>query len=1095
MKKLETLFHEALAQPVDSRVAWVIDQCDDEPALRDELLALLKSDDTPDPIRVVERELAGMLRELPGPGAAVDHYVIKRRIADGGMGTVFEATDTRLGRPAALKFLHPHRALDERAAGRFLDEARAISRLNHPNVCTIYSIAEHQRGQQYIAMEYCDGQSLADAIARNALTHATIADILRQLATTLAALHGAGIVHRDLKPGNIMLGDDLRIKLLDFGLAADAASVDSGEAMGTIAYMAPEQFRSDAVDHRIDLWAFGVICHVLVTGAPPFQAESIAEVMHLIVNARNPGQGLPRALARLINACLQPELAKRVPDAGELVALVDDVGASYAGPEGDEKPLYRLADDPVATTTSQLARRSMTAVAVKLTFDPDVDIEDRSAIRDDMQQLFAAVCQRFDARIERGAGTATFGYPVTDELTVPLAVRCALAVAEAVDRRQTDDRGPAHRFTCGVGVHTGMTVVRRETGEVDPFGDLTDDARHLAGLAGGTVLASAATADVVRDQFSFGERQPSGAVPVLFELHPADRFDNEAGLSPFIGRTHELGILNDAWLDALEGHGRVVAVTAEPGLGKSRLVHELKGTIRKQHDAWFVDCICSPFESDTALFPVSNYLARDVLGLDAAMTPEERRRRVRGLAAEYNLPDDDLPVLYRLFGVDDPDGTSAPGGEQLRARTRACLLELLRKRSLAQPVLAVFEDLHWADPTTNEFIEYLLTQPQLPNVMIVLTFRPRYQADWLQQTHVTQLVLNALNLRDSQTLARHLTGDELSEDQYRQLMDHADGNPLYIEELARSPMGDSIPATLHDSLIARLEAQGDSARLTAQIASVIGREFSLRLITAISAQPAAVTERLLTQLVRADIVHIDRDHSANAPDRRYRFKHALVRDAAYATLLVADREHYHRAIARVLAREPLADPGVLARHLIAGRQFADATVASLTAARRAQAEFALQETVTHCQNALDSLTRCPPEAADPRLKLDAYQMLGPALMATKGYADPMVDQTCRRALELADQLGDAASAFPMSFGLWTYHCVSAHHDLALALADTLVSMADQSGSSDFRVEAHMVRGISHFFRGEWPTTTWAWRSNITTRWRMQTTRRSSGRTH
>ena len=338
--KIGLLFDEALSMPPEKRLAFLDDVCRDNDALRDELASLLAAydeataylGDLAEALRMPLPVTVSDEREGPDPlaGTHVAHYVIHERLGRGGMGVVYRAEDTRLQRTVALKFLPPLWTEDERAMARFRQEAKAASALDHPNICTIYEINETARGRLFIAMACYEGETLKAKIARGPLPLETALDYARQIASGLAKAHASGIVHRDVKPANVIITEDGRAKILDFGLAKmpDINLTRPGVTMGTPAYMSPEQMRGAPVDHRSDIWSFGALVYEMIAGSPPFRSDYQAALEYRVVNEDPPVLSdlcpdLPPGLAHIVGLCLEKDPEHRYPSMTDLLADLD----------------------------------------------------------------------------------------------------------------------------------------------------------------------------------------------------------------------------------------------------------------------------------------------------------------------------------------------------------------------------------------------------------------------------------------------------------------------------------------------------------------------------------------------------------------------------------------------------------------------------------------------------------------------------------------------------------------------------------------------------------------------------------------------------
>lgn len=1086
MPDLESIFHHALALDESERSAYLEQACGDDAALKAEIEALLAADRQAATFMAgLENQLHTVLKHHQETGTRIGRYRIDRKIAAGGMGSVYQAWDSKLNRDVALKFLHPHCALAPNAKRRFVREAQAISALNHPNICTVYDVSETESGEQYIVMELCAGKRLDELIAATALDYEAIFSTCLQLCDALEVAHANNILHRDLKPQNVIVGDDGTVKLLDFGIAKDVGTTASAtsQALGTVAYMSPEQFKAASQDQRTDIWALGVLLFELLTGTTPFRGNSQAEIMRAIFSQQRPGlrslgSELPESFERFFDRCLRHDVATRIADMKQLNTELSELRAQLAALHAlQNKPEMRAAGSEHSTLgrSSRNERRQITILHFRTLLPGETDPEDQILITDRVKEIFQKIIRRFGAYQFTATSVdsvAYFGYPSAEEQSVIQAVRCALALKEACLRRQ--DAHSETVFSVQIAVHTGLMITRHQ--DISPEQALVGDAPSVAqelnyNSSGNQVLISPATEELVRGFFALNEiKTNSGtAFEVLSESTAKSNFDVavESGLSPFSGRVHELGMLAEAWEQTLDGEPRALAISGEPGIGKSRLVYELKEIIAANPDAWLVECQCSPYETNTSLFPFLNYFQSEVLRFDSQISPAEKNSRIEGLLTEYDFHDEDISVLRDFFaGEIDSASPELIAPEQRQRKIFAGLRRLLSQRAAQQPVLMILEDLHWADPSTNLMIELMLETGIPAGVMLVVTFRSGSKPRWLGAELVTRLALQRLNKKDTEQLIVSLADEVGTNAVLREnLIEKADGNPLFIESLTRTVLDigpgsiEKIPSSLHASLAARLDHLGD-AKIVAQHAAVIGREFNLELLQTCLGSDPEVVKNLVQQLVDHQLLA-----APGAGNHSYRFRHALICDAAYDSLLKSDKSKIHGLIADTLGGDPQESPSKLANHYDLAGRHAEAATRWLQAAQLSHQAGAALEAISLCElglRATDKVSGDTPLLA----AIDLALTRGAATIAARGYTHQTVEISYAQALALANRIDSNDKRFAALFGTSTIDIVCGKYQPALGIADQLVTIGKREASDEFLVEAFMVKGLAEFFSGE-----------------------------
>jgi class 3 adenylate cyclase/tetratricopeptide (TPR) repeat protein len=707
------------------------------------------------------------------------------------------------------------------------------------------------------------------------------------------------------------------------------------------------------------------------------------------------------------------------------------------------------------------------------------------------QRSAAEVVARLEGHVAQYLGDGVlvyFGWPRAHDDDAERAVRAGLGLVDAV-AGVNPARLAGAQLAVRVGIHTGLVVVDQREGETLALGDPPNIAARVQALAdANTVLISAATHRLVTGLFVVEDRgtqalkgagEPLQLYRVVQGSGVRGRLHAAAarGLTPFVGREDERRLLRTRWELACEGDGQVVLVTGEAGIGKSRLVQQFKEDLGSTPHTW-IECGASPYLHNTPFHPIVDLLQQGLaLGVEiAANDPLERIER--GLATAGLKPAEAIPLVAPLIGLPLPERYPrlllAP--DQQRRKLMATLVAWVCGFARLQPLVIVFEDLHHIDPSTLEVLELLVDQGATEQMLVLFTARPEFRPSWPMRSHHAQVTLTRMSRRQVRELVACVAARvALAEDMVETVVARTDGVPLFVEEFVRlllegegASLLREIPVTLQDSLMARLDRLG-SAKEVAQVAAVVGAEFSYALLEAVVGLPEPELQAALVRLVDAELVY----PRGLTPEATYLFKHTLLQDAAYASLLKSRRRDLHRAIARTLV-EKFPDlvetqPQVLAHHHGEGGDVEPAVAAWQQAGERATARFALVEAGEHYTKALTLLRSLPETPARIRRELALLVPVALAQRATKGWASPEAVETLARARRLSEQLGDTPQLLVVLQGLWTSALTSGELSAAQDLADQLLEVGERDGTPAMLVWPHVAQGLTRFLRGD-PTT-------------------------
>ncbi|HSQ66951.1 MAG TPA: protein kinase [Polyangiaceae bacterium] len=857
-----------------------------------------------------------------------DRFVVDGDARAGGMGSVYRARDTKTGAIVALKVLRPRH--DEHDADRFAREAQALAEMDHPAI--VRYVAHGAAGEEhFLAMEWLEGEDLAARVKRAPLTLKESLRLGRRVAIALGHAHAHGVIHRDVKPANVYLvgGSVDDAKLIDFGIArldTGTPLTRAGMMVGTPGYIAPEQARGDAeLGPRADLFGLGCVLYRCLTGRVAFPGETAVAVLAKILFDEVPpvsesAPDVPAALDALVSRLLAKAPEHRPASALEVASALEHLEASI-----EDAPGRATIPAPASLTT--LERRLVSVVLVAGPGDDEdskrtatldtIPLRDLAPTADPVRAAVSA----FGARAERLAdGTLVLTLAGQGSATdrAAHAARCALAV------RALLPSGPMSLAT-GHGL-AGARV---------PLGDAIDRATQMLAAEQGRegVPIDDVTAGLLDARFEVGG--DAASILLLAERSSADSARRLLGKeSPFVGREREIGTLVGLFQECVsEPAARAALVTAPAGMGKSRLRYELLRRIAQEHPAAQIWIARGDAMTSGSPFGLISQVVRRAAGVVDGEPNSLAIRKLRARVAR-RVPDERAErvaeFLGEIAGVPFPDEDRV----QLRAARRDPQLlgdqarraweELIEAESEDEPLVLVLEDLHWGDLPSVRLVDVALARSHDRPLFVLALARPEvkeaFPGLWSERV-VLALPLGELTRKASEKLVLAMLGDSLDPTTITRLVAQAAGNALYLEELIRAVAEgkhDTLPATVLAMVQARVERLEDEARRVLRAASVFGERFWSGGVRALLG--GLSSEQLgewLALLERREVVTC-RPASSIGGEVEYTFRHALVRDAAYASLTAADRELGHRLAGEWLERGGLGDASVLAGHFEVG---------------------------------------------------------------------------------------------------------------------------------------------------------------------------------
>ncbi|MDC3962613.1 TOMM system kinase/cyclase fusion protein [Polyangium jinanense] len=1066
--------------------------------------------------------------------ALVGRYELLETLGEGAFSTVYKARQWTTNQAVAVKVLRiaedPRGPLHGKRIARFQREVRICAQMHHPNIVHLLDSGQPEPGLVYSVFEFVPGKDLAKVLAEEgSLNPLEAQHFMLQVLDALACAHASGVVHRDLKPANLIVtttGARRNVLVADFGVGAlvEEARGDAGritmtnESLGTPAYAAPEQLRGLPLTRRSDLYAWGLVFLECLTGKRAVEGATVAEVMAAQLSSEPipiPARIADHPLGRMLRRVTEKEPAARGVTAEKLLRELEALDLSDLAPsDWTARPSPKSTDEARALGSDspegsgerrvrliEGERRQITAVCCAFTAGSvkpgAVELEELDEILRVQQDACVQIARARGGYVAGALGGALlfyFGYPAAREGDAQRAAEAAFAALDEMSRQSAAlEARRGVRAELRVGMHTGMVVARelREPASAGPgyvVGGTPKLACRLSLLAQpGAIVVSGETYRLLRGHFAFEEggehRLDNVTAPVEF-YHLQQGPPEGERMAPLVGRARELETLLEWWRRARDGAGQAVVVCGEAGIGKSRLIHELRERIRGEDHTW-LECRCSPHAMNSPFYPIIEAWMR-LLWPEGEARAEGSAERLEALLTTYGFDlAEAMPILASLLSIPLP-ARWAPldvSPQKLRELTRHAVLSFLFEMAERERLVLVAEDVHWADPSTLELFTQLTDELASARVYAIFCARPEVLSRWSPPA-AHHVKLERLGRPEVEQLARAATaGRSLPTEVLDRIAARTDGVPLFVEELVqmmiesgalveqagRYQLADrlsdfSIPNTLRDLLMARLDRLG-KAKETAQVAAAIGREFTFDLIRAVSPLEPDELREHLDQLVASDLVHCKR----RLKNPVYLFKHVLVRDAAYESMLKRSRREVHARIAAALEEKfpdiPEARPELFAYHLAAADQKSRAIGYAQKAAMSALQRSANREAIEHATEALGWLPVIEDAGERAVVELELNGSLMPALMATRGHAAPEPASVARRSQEILDRMGDHPLAFVASWTLLLYYHNLGYRDQPIAMAQQLLAAGERKNEPVQQAAALIVLGECLFLAG------------------------------
>jgi class 3 adenylate cyclase/predicted ATPase len=776
--------------------------------------------------------------------------------------------------------------------------------------------------------------------------------------------------------------------------------------------------------------------------------------------------------------------------------LLDAVAALRAEATG-KAPLASAAD----TRTDTAERRQVTVMFCDIVgstaLAARMDPEDLREVIAAYHKCAAETVRRFGGFVSQYLGDGVlvyFGYPQAHEDDAERAVRAGRALIAELAALQS-----CATLQTRIGIATGVVVVgdivdaggSQERGII---GETPNLAARLQGIAlPNSIIIAESTRRLLGDLFVLRDlgtndlKGVTGAVNAFGVLRDASvesRFEalRGGGLTNLVGREEELELLLRRWVRVVSGEGQVALLSGEAGIGKSRLTAALMERLACEPHTR-LRYFCSPQHSDSALYPIISQLER-AAGLAHDDNPQQKLDKLERVLAQTAASAQEGALFAELLSL--PNDGRYPAldlvPQQRRQRTLEALDAQMEALARQNPILMIFEDAHWTDPTSLELLGRVVNRIADHRILLIVTSRPEFNPPWTGLAQVSAMTINRLAKRDVDTMIEQVLGDKTLPARIRdEIVERTDGIPLFVEEVTKAvlevgsegagrqiaaipSLAQAVPPSLHASLMARLDRLG-AAKAVAQIGSAIGREFSHALLTVVIHKSEADLNAALDRLIQSGLLF----RQGIPPHATYLFKHALVQDAAYGTLLREPRRALHARVAGILESQfpEVVDtqPEILAHHFTQAGLGNRAIDFWRVAGQRALSRSANVEAIAHLTNALALTQSLPAGAERDERELTLQLALGPALMATRGYGAPVVEQAYARARELCRNLSSGPILFAALRGLWEHYELRARMDSASEIASEVFNIAERSGDRSLLLIANDVVGDTSLWAG------------------------------
>ena len=736
-----------------------------------------------------------------------------------------------------------------------------------------------------------------------------------------------------------------------------------------------------------------------------------------------------------------------------------------------------------------------------------LDPEDFRDVLAEFQKECRTIIVRYGGQIARYIGDGLliyFGYPTTYEDAAYRAVHAAMEIVVSIQTLDKKFSSLNIKLAIRIGINTGKVVVGdigtgKTRDSMAVVGDVPNIAARLQAIAQpNTIVIGSSTQRLVDGMFKFdalgqqfvkGLSEPVLAYKIIGENTTTNQFESKAKAkqTQLVGREAEINLLFERWKQVEDGDGQVLLLSGEAGIGKSRILKRFSNQL-KGHKHWRYFYYCSTHHQTSAFYPVIAQIYHS-LGLDFSDKNETKLLKLQARLESLHLrAHEQLPLYAFLLDIEIEKKTYPVlfnNPQQLKQNVIEILIDHFCEMAAQAPILMIVEDIHWLDPSTIELLSLWIEQLQSKRCLLIMTFRPDFPPPWRHHLYFTSLTLNKLSRKESANIISDITsGKSLPTQLLDDIIAKTDGVPLFLEELTKMVLEsgeldivnntyvlqDSIPSlaipeSLQDSLMARLD-QLPEVKEVAQLAATFGRRFSHRLLLAASGIDEQELNQAIEKLLQAELIF----KRGTGPDYSYEFKHTMVQEIAYQTLLKSTRQRYHLRIADLLenqfSEKIESNPELLAHHFSEAQSADKAAKHWFRAGQKAVSRSANLEAIDHLSKGLNMLALLPDNTSRAKRELELQITLAVPLTSVKGYASPEVEQTYTRARELCLQIGDTPQLFPSIYGMWRFYLLRAEYVTAGELSKQLLDIAEKMDDPVFSAAAPRSMGATLFYQGK-----------------------------
>lgn len=1055
---------------------------------------------------------------------SIPSYEIHETLGEGGYGTVYKATQKATGQLVALKMLRPHLEgplhTDNQLKSRFEREVRICAEINHPYIVKLLDKGSDANGVPYVVFEYVAGMTLKDLILeKGGLSATETKELMSQVLDALSCAHALGIVHRDLKPQNIIIsqtGTKPHIKVLDFGIGAFAQEsslqhdITDLSGTGTPAYSAPEQLRAEIPTIKSDIYAWGLLLLECLTGKPAIKGATLADIYHQQLHT--PHVHIPffiheHPLAQLLTRVLDKNPLTRIGNTNQIFEEFQKIDFNtldlpkYVGEISPEAPT-RYND--LSWLDAKKEKRMVTVLWIKMNLQRSENCKLDQDTFDEIQQDQLKICEYvascFGGYIPNHMGNLVpiyYGYQQTSDNDARLAGRTALEIRHQVKKRsQALYKRYGISLDTRIAINSGYMLSRPSS---TPQGMTTNIAFDMLALVPkDTVLLTETSQKLLEAHLEFEKFepfQPYGTTKVqdtymLVKERPSEAFSQlraSSALRKMHGRASELSQISHLWELTSTQSSQTVLLQGEAGIGKSKLIHEVKKKISAQ-TAFILETRCLPEHKNNSLFPILELIKKHH-GLKESKTNLQKVKILESLLQELQCDiKKELPILCSWLSISVPETyqTTPLSPIEQRAILFGTLKKCLQNLSGLQKCLFIIEDFHWVDPTTEILLRDFTTTDFSHNILFILASREALSPHWLPllTEHITLKPLD-------KTIAKHIVEDILETTSIHThtleyILRHCDGIPIFVEEFTNMLRATKelvlkndtyslnegflkvpVPVTLKELLHTRLDHL-KLAKDTAQLAATLGREVSYELLSETTLKDGDQLQHDLDMLIQADLMY--RQRAVNGDT--YVFRHALFKEVAYESLPSALRQQTHARIAEFLTHKISLEPQYsaseaenLAHHLHHAQSTALAIDWILKTAEIAVKKSASQETVNLCRRALEWQETLPATAERDHQEFAIRQMLIPNLIAMETYGAASVGEQLNAIEVLLDKMSIQETMFPSMFWYSTYYMMRGDAPRARKTAQQVAEQAEKVGNTKWVIVASTFWGLQLFNNG------------------------------